>query len=289
VPKNLFRFEIGIQTVNQKANLEVSRKQNFEKTTRIIRAVENHVELHLDLIVGMALDEWSDIKYSIEEVFKLFAPELQLGFLKFLKGTPVRAKAEQHGFNYDPMPPYQIIESQYLSKFELEQIVKLEHALEIYWNGKKAIHTLKYVTSKYSIFEFLLGLGVYFGTQKDYHKYGLEDIYTILNTFANNNFPKDHILKEMVALDYYLHFKVKPKNLFLTELENADKAKVISDLKLNHHKFRHVILPLSFDYSTFKSSNTIQQLVSNIVIQYDGREKAMVLETASFLIDRLLD
>jgi anaerobic magnesium-protoporphyrin IX monomethyl ester cyclase len=285
VPKNLFRFEIGIQTVNQKANLEVSRKQNFEKTTRIIKAVENHVELHLDLIVGMALDEWSDIKYSIEEVFKLFAPELQLGFLKFLKGTPVRAKAAQHGFKYDPMPPYQIIESQYLSKFELEQIVKLEHALEIYWNGKKAIHTLKYVTSQYSIFDFLLGLGVYFGTQKDYHKYGLEDIYVILNDYVNNTFPSDNILKEIVALDYYLHFKVKPKNLFLTELDKADKAKLISDLKLNHHKYRHVILPLSFDYAIFKSSNTIEKLNSNIVIQYDGRAKAMVLESETVLLD----
>jgi anaerobic magnesium-protoporphyrin IX monomethyl ester cyclase len=243
------------------------------------------VELHLDLIVGMALDEWSDIKYSIEEVFKLFAPELQLGFLKFLKGTPVRAKAAQHGFKYDPMPPYQIIESQYLSQFELEQIVKLEHALEIYWNGKKAIHTLKYVTSKYSIFDFLLGLGVYFGTQKEYHKYGLEDIYTILNAYVDNTFPEDSILKEMVALDYYLHFKVKPKNLFLTELDKADKAKVISDLKLNHHKYRHVILPLSFDYATFKTSNTIQQMTSNIVIQYNGREKAMVLETDVVLLD----
>ena len=54
--------------------------------------------MHLDLIVGLALDEWGDIKYSIEEVFKLFAPEMQLGFLKFLKGTPVRDKYKEHGF-----------------------------------------------------------------------------------------------------------------------------------------------------------------------------------------------
>lgn len=79
VPKNLFRFEIGIQTVNQKANLEVSRKQSFEKTKSIIKQLEGYVEMHLDLIVGMALDYWDDIKYSFEEVFKLYPPELQFG------------------------------------------------------------------------------------------------------------------------------------------------------------------------------------------------------------------
>ena len=62
--------------------------------------------MHLDLIVGLALDEFEDIKYSFEEVFKLFAPELQLGFLKFLKGTPVRDKYEQHGFVFDPKPKF---------------------------------------------------------------------------------------------------------------------------------------------------------------------------------------
>ena len=84
VPAGLFRFEIGIQTVNQKANLEVSRKQNFEKTAQIIKSIEHKVEMHLDLIVGLALDYFEDIKYSFESVFKLYPPELQLGFLKFL-------------------------------------------------------------------------------------------------------------------------------------------------------------------------------------------------------------
>jgi radical SAM superfamily enzyme YgiQ (UPF0313 family) len=92
VPKGLFRFEIGIQTVNQKANLEVSRKQNFDKTSGIICQLRDYVEMHLDLIVGLPLDYLSDIAYSFEQVFALHPPELQLGFLKFLKGTPVREK-----------------------------------------------------------------------------------------------------------------------------------------------------------------------------------------------------
>lgn len=277
VPHGLFRFEIGIQTVNQKANLEVQRKQNFEKTKSIIKQLDYKVEMHLDLIVGMALDYWDDIKYSFEEVFQLFAPEMQLGFLKFLKGTPVRDTYKEHDFVFDPMPPYQIIESKYLTKAQLEQIVKLEHALEIYWNSHKATNTLKYVTAHYSIFDFLLGLGTYFGTQKEYHKYSLTDVFDIITQYAEMHHPTDLILKELIAVDYYLHFKVKPKTLFLEEVEHVEKIELINTLKLNHHKYRFIALPLHFNYKTFSHHNTIEKGAHHLIIQYNGTTKAEVV------------
>lgn len=280
VPENLFRFEIGIQTVNQKANLEVSRKQSFEKTTSIIKQLDYKIEMHLDLIVGMALDYWEDTKYSFEEVFKLFAPEMQLGFLKFLKGTPLRQKAANYGFKYDPNPPYQIIESNYLSKEQLHQIVELEHALEIYWNGKKAINTLKYVTHQYSIFEFFLGLGHYFGTQKDFHKYSLTDVFDIITQYAQQNYSTDVVLRQMIAIDYYLHFKVKPKSLFLEEIDFTEKNKLIDELKLNHHKYRYVVLPLDFNFKTFATEQTIVNENKHLIIQYNGTTKAEVINVS---------
>lgn len=275
VPKNLFRFEIGIQTVNRAANLEVSRKQNFEKTKNIILQVQDKVELHLDLIVGLPLDYWADIKYSFEEVFKLQAPELQLGFLKFLKGTTMRDKA-QHEFVFDPNPPYQLIRSKYLSEDELLAITKLEHALEIYWNGKKALNTLRYVILNYSSFDFLLGLGSYFSEQKDFHKYSLEDVYTIACNFCKLNYPQDIVLRELLAIDYYTHHKVKPKPLLINEIDKKEKFELLDKLKLNHHKFRFVVLPISFEYDVFKLKNTIEEKNNLLIIQYDGVQKAQI-------------
>jgi anaerobic magnesium-protoporphyrin IX monomethyl ester cyclase len=283
VPRGLFRFEIGIQTVNQKANLEVQRKQNFEKTKAIIQELEYKVEMHLDLIVGMALDHWADIKYSFEEVFKLEAPELQLGFLKFLKGTPVRQKYKEHGFVFDPEPPYQIIESNYLSKTELERITKLEHALEIYWNSAKAQNLLRYVNTKYSAFDFLLGLGEYFGTQRAYHKYSLNDVFEIASTFVEQHYPEDHLLKELIALDYYLHFKVKPQLLFLHEIERSEKNALVEQLGLNPHKYRYLILPLSFDFESFLKTKTINLGDYRLVIEYNGLTKCRVLKAVNLL------
>ena len=279
VPKGLFRFEIGIQTVNQKANLEVSRKQNFEKTKKIIQELEYKIEMHLDLIVGLPLDCWNDIKYSIEEVFKLYAPEMQLGFLKFLKGTTMRDK-EKHGYVYDPMPPYQIIESKYLSRHELDKIVMLENALEIYWNGKKAMNTLKYVAAHYSIFDFLLGLGIYFKTRREFHKYSLNDVFEIASEYAHLTYPEDIILRQLIAVDYYLHFKVKPQSNFLLEIPKTEKNRLVESLHLNHHKFRYAVLPLDFDFTQFRKDGSILNGSQQLVIQYNGLTKAEALEFA---------
>lgn len=280
VPKGLFRFEIGIQTVNQKANLEVSRKQNFEKTKKIIQELDYKIEMHLDLIVGLPLDYWADIKYSFEEVFKLFAPEMQLGFLKFLKGTTMRHKPE-HGFVYDPLPPYQIIESKYLSKEELNKVTELEHALEIYWNSGKATNVLKYITSRYSSFDFLYGLGHYFGNQRAFHKYSLNDVFQIAMEFSNQNHPEDPVLKELIAIDYYLHFKVKPQVLFLNEIDRAEKNSLIENQKLNHHKFRYLILPLNFDFEEFTTSRKIIEGDFRLIVEYNGISKCRVLDSLS--------
>jgi radical SAM superfamily enzyme YgiQ (UPF0313 family) len=271
VPKGLFRFEIGIQTVNQKANLEVSRKQNFEKTRSIILQLQDKVEMHLDLIVGLPLDEWADIRHSFEEVFRLFPPELQLGFLKFLKGTPVREKHEQYGFVFDPEPPYQIIESNFLSRTELHRITLLEHALELYWNKKRAPHTLRYVTNRYSIFDFLMGLGTRFAACKQPGEaYNLEELYHVLRDFTITFAPEDAVLQQMVVLDYYLNHKVKPRALGEEEMERRAKNRLLQSLHLDVQKYRYAVLPLSFHFDAMQEQEQPAPGDYTYLIEYDG-------------------
>jgi anaerobic magnesium-protoporphyrin IX monomethyl ester cyclase len=279
VPKGLFRFEIGIQTVNAKSNLEVSRKQSFEKTAGIIRQLQHKIEMHLDLIVGLPLDYWEDTKFSFEETFKLFPPELQLGFLKFLKGTPVREKYQQYGYEFDPNPPYQIIKSNFLSEEELHKITIVENALEIYWNKKRAFYTLKYVATHYSIFNFFLGLGTYFATQKQFHQYALKDVFIILNEYVEKEFSEDVVLKELVTVDYYLHYKIKPQQLFVEEINKKEKFELLEDLKLNHHKNRYVVLPISFDWSNLITNNIMDMQPQQLIIEYTANEKASIIIT----------
>ena len=94
-----------------------------------------------------------------------------------MKGTPVREKYENYGYKFDPEPPYQIIESNFLSAQELQDITDLESALEIYWNKPRAFHTLKYVSENYSIFDYLMGLGKYFRNRNHAYKFTIVEIY----------------------------------------------------------------------------------------------------------------
>jgi anaerobic magnesium-protoporphyrin IX monomethyl ester cyclase len=278
VPPGLFRFEIGIQTVNQKANLQVSRKQNFDKTSAVIKKLDNKIEMHLDLIVGLPLDEWNDIKYSIEEVFKLHPPELQLGFLKFLKGTPVRHKYKEHGYVFDPMPPYQVIESNYLNRQQLNEITLLEEALEIYWNKKRAVHTLKYIGSTCSIFDFLLNLGKYFSARSNFHQHTLYEVYDLLHAFTKEHYPGHPVIQELIAIDYYMHHKLRPKTLYLQEVPREEKMAMIRQLENDHTQYRYVVLPLTFDFINWRNTGIISPGNHHLIIRYNGTSKPVVLE-----------
>ncbi|MEN9883167.1 MAG: hypothetical protein RLZZ420_384 [Bacteroidota bacterium] len=279
VPKGLFRFEIGIQTVNKKANLEVSRKQDFDKTKGVILALKDHVEMHLDLIVGLPLDYWDDVKFSFESVFKLFPPELQLGFLKFLKGTPVREKYLDHGYEFDETAPYQIIRSNYLSAQELREITLLEHALEIYWNKPRLKNTLQYVTLNYSIFDFLWHLGRYFEQQHGcFIGFTLDQIYTIAAGFIAEHYPDDSVMKELLAVDYWLQHKIKPATSLIPEVDKKEKFALLNTWKLPHNRFRYAVARIGFDFNLWNRERMVETVPSWVIIEFNGQTKPRLLE-----------
>lgn len=268
VPPGLFRFEIGIQTVNQESNREVSRKQNFEKTSNVIHQLKERIEMHLDLIVGLPLEYISDLKFSFESTFKLYPPELQLGFLKFLKGTPVREKYENYGYKFDPEPPYQIIESNFLSAQELQDITDLENALEIYWNKPRAFNTLKYISENYSIFDYLMGLGKYFGERNHAYKFTIIEIYETILEYTKANF-NDELLLQLIAIDYYTNQKSKPKDLFEFEL-NKKATEIFKEANEIETKDRLVLLPISFDWKVWNSDLKIIESNEMFALYYPG-------------------
>jgi radical SAM superfamily enzyme YgiQ (UPF0313 family) len=271
VPPGIFRFEIGIQTVNQKANLEVSRKQNFEKTKKVIQQLQHKIEMHLDLIVGLPFDYMEDIKFSFKEVFKLFPAELQLGFLKFLKGTPVRDKHNAHGYKFESEPPYQLIESIYLSRAELHEITLLEEALEIYWNKKRACNTLKYVCMQYSIFDFLRGLAICFVQKNDFHHHSLNDVYQRLKDYAENAFPKDSKLKQLIAIDFYLAYQSRPRKLLMFNTGSTPTESMNTAGNQQGKGAKYVSFDIDFDFLHFSQKHEIIEGNHQLIIKYSGK------------------
>ena len=284
VPAGLFRFEIGIQTVNQKANLEVSRKQNFEKTSKVIKQLQDKVEMHLDLIVGLPLDYLADIEHSIEEVFKLHPPELQLGFLKFLKGTPIRERYTQYGYEFDALPPYQLIRSHFLSEQELNDITKLEEALEIYWNKKRACRTLMYAGATYGIAKFLRGLGTYFHAHYHFHKHSLHDVYDALHQYIQLHYADDPVLHELITADYYLYHRMKPQERFGIEPVSKLKYALLEKKGLNYHKNRYIVLESTLNLEKWISSRQYESGSFYNIFAYNGTDAAQVQTTEAAIL-----
>lgn len=270
VPKGLFRFEIGIQTLNADANKEMKRRQDFANIKTLVASVRDKVEIHLDLIVGLPHDYMEDIRYSFNEVFGLFAPELQLGFLKFLKGTPIRRDITQHGYRYDPHPPYQILESKYLSEAELALCSDAEHALDMYWNKCRAPHTLRYAAGRYSIFDFLSGLGRYWHDKNGRRNCGIDAVYVALHEYALTHYAGDSLLCELIALDYYLQHKIKPATRFLPELSREQRHEATARGRLNHHRFRYAMHRVHFSIPELLSTGTVAAGDDILVVEYSG-------------------
>jgi hypothetical protein len=189
----------------------------------------------------------------------------------------MRQKYKEHEYVFDPLPPYQIIKSKYLTENELLQITYLEEALEIYWNKGRTVNTLKYVAINYSIFDFLLGLGNYFITKSNFHKHSLTDIFEIINEFAKTNYANDSNLPQLIAIDYYLQANIKPKTLFIEEIDRGEKTDLITQLHLNHHKFRFIIIPINFNFEAWQQTNTIETGNFNLIFQYNGVTKPAVI------------
>lgn len=207
--KGLFRFEIGIQSTNEQTNRSVRRFQNFERLSKIIKKLQDgdRVVLHLDLIAGLPYEDLSSFKKTFNEVFAFKAEELQLGFLKFLKGSHLQTMINEHEYVFEPLAPYEVIENKYLDKKDIQIIKEVEHALEEIYNHQKAKDFYLYLCDKYKYDYFDLFYEIYQIIKEAKQKY---EIYYAL---ANSTLIKDNEDKIALFNNYYLDVKQRNKTL----------------------------------------------------------------------------
>lgn len=227
--KNYFRFELGIQSTNPDVNIAIDRIQDTERLVANIKEMQkSNLVLHLDLIAGLPYEDLNSFKKTFNEIFLLFPEELQLGFLKMLKGTKMRREADYYNYIYSEDPPYEIIENRFITRDELSIIHEVEKQLEIYWNKGFMKETIKIIINSYGDpFNFFLELSNYYnGNQLLTSKYQLYDIFTNLIGFLDKNGKINKEIIDQLKLDYLKHHKIKPK-IFWSN--NFNKNEIIRD------------------------------------------------------------
>lgn len=230
LPTDYFRFEIGIQSTYEPTNIIVKRKQNFPLLAENIRKLMNggKIDLHLDLIAGLPHETLERFIKSFNDVFDLKGKEVQLGFLKMLRGTALRRNADKYGYIYSKEAPYEIEGNNDISKEELERIHDAEHALEKYWNSGKFSRTMNILTAahyKGKYFELFDEIGQYYNQNRlPHHGYQLEDVFSNLHNFLRS---KSIDLFEELRTDYYCNFKIRPHGFWKDKMDKKERKQML--------------------------------------------------------------
>lgn len=250
LPKDFFRFEIGIQSTHEPTNRAVRRKQDFDLLARNIKRIMagGVIDLHLDLIAGLPYESFDRFRQSFNDVFALGAKEVQLGFLKMLRGTSLRRQADQYGYTYQAEAPYEILCNRDLSPAELERIHQVEHMLDKFWNSGRFKRTMEQLFAVYypgRYFEFFDELALFYRRNAfPLRGYQLEDLFCYLHRFLLSC---DIDLFEVLRSDYYDNYKRRPKGFWEDHLGKKKRKQLLYQLGndkdfLHRHKLTRQML-----------------------------------------------
>ncbi|MBP5306127.1 MAG: DUF4080 domain-containing protein [Lachnospiraceae bacterium] len=210
------QLEIGVQTTNKETLKAINRNSDIEKLKRIVKSLQDNknMHIHLDLIAGLPYEDMESFKRSFNEVYLMHGDQLQLGFLKVLKGSPMEERIEDYKLVYSELPPYEVHSTKWLSYGDIIELKEVEEMLETYHNSGQYTNILEYVEKvfpdPYSIYK---GLADYY---KENGYAGLAhnryEKYSILRDFLISNYPADEEeITERILIDLYLRENVKSR------------------------------------------------------------------------------
>ena len=157
----LVQLEIGVQTTNTQTLEAIRRKTDLQEIQRITARINQgrNVHQHLDLIAGLPYEGMDSFRRSFNDVYAMEPEQLQLGFLKVLKGSYMEEMASAYGLTYSSIPPYEVLSTRWLSYDGILELKEVEDMVEVYYNSRQFTCTLKAFekafTSPYDMFYFM--------------------------------------------------------------------------------------------------------------------------------------
>ncbi|MFO1445677.1 B12-binding domain-containing radical SAM protein [Bacillus sp. Bva_UNVM-123] len=270
-PPGLFRFEIGVQSTNDYTNELVMRKQNFEKLSRTVTMVKDggKIDQHLDLIAGLPEEDYHSFRKTFNDVFAMRPEELQLGFLKLLRGTGLRLRAEEHHYVYMDNAPYEMLGNNVLSFDDIIKIKQVEDVLEKYWNAHRMDFTIEYIVSNVfpSAFDFFQAFGTYW-EERGWSRIGhqLEDLFKRLYEFLQSEEINDlEIIKDLMKYDYLSRQKYKPRKPWWNiSLDRQKRSAIYQSILQNPTPFGTKFVELQLNEKDIYKHTLIEMLSFNI-------------------------
>ncbi len=192
MPVNMFQFEIGVQSLNEKTLCEINRKTDIERLVYVVNKVKENknIHIHLDLIAGLPYEDYDTFKLSFDKIHNLYTDKLQLGFLKVLRGTKIYQDLKIHDIRYSRKAPYEIIKNKYISYEEILKLKNIEELVERYYNERYFYNTIIYIMESFynnKAFEFYEEFSKYWKINNLYMAmHNRKKLYEIIYNFAKN-------------------------------------------------------------------------------------------------------
>lgn len=252
----LIQLEIGVQSTNEKTLAEIHRKTDFEQITRKVKAVQKgeNVHQHLDLIAGLPYENYESFGHSFNDVYALKPEQLQLGFLKVLKGSYMAEAAEGYGCVHKAKPPYEVLGTRWLSYEEILKLKGVEEMVEVYYNSgqfQKTIRAMEHLfETAFSMYEELADF---------YEKNGYNEVshtrirrYEILQEFLQEKEANLEYFKQLMIFDLYARENMKTRPQWANDL-SAYKMQI-----LDFYKKEEENPELLTDYQGYQARQTIK-------------------------------
>ena len=215
----LIQLEIGVQSTNPDTIRAIHRNMDLKKLEASVARVKSfgNIHQHLDLIAGLPCEDYESFRRSFEQVYRMKPDQLQLGFLKVLKGSSMYHEAQKYEILYKEKEPYEVLSTAWLSYEDILKLKMVESMVGVYYNSGQFRKTLSWIETFYQeMFSFYESLGAY------YEEKGYEEIshsrlrrYEILLEFLKEKtqLPVNTASQHMVY-DLYLREKLKKRPVF---------------------------------------------------------------------------
>lgn len=232
--KNLFQFEVGIQSTNPQTLEAIDRHANTETLfERVKKLIGTGFHVHVDLICGLPYEDYASFGRSFNDVYSLGAACVQLGFLKVLKGAPISLQNE-HGNVFNSDPPYEIMYNKYISFDDVIRLKRVEELVELYYNsGLCSFLSAEDIRKNFSLepfsfFEMFSEYLVPSGFFDVAHK--TLSLFDMLYDFLIYIDAAECVVQELCAYDFYRFGKAGVCPRWLKILPNRDlHRKIFSD------------------------------------------------------------
>lgn len=222
----LVQFEIGVQSTNTDTLREIRRVMDIEKLKQVVAALKaaHNVHIHLDLIAGLPYEDYDSFARSFDDVYAMEPEQLQLGFLKVLKGSYMAEMAESYGLVYTDYAPYEVLYTNWLSFTEICRLKRIEEMVEIYYNSGQFAHSLPVMIADFGqgafafyevLADFYEEQGFFVETPSRIYR------YQALLSFAKSIHPeRQELYKELLLFDLYVRENLKSRPDFAPDLHD---------------------------------------------------------------------